>query len=188
MEKLDCCGQGQSHSKILKCQYFLSFFFKNDIFYIAFVQIVFSESLNLLLPNLVWWCIIMSQIVFKKNWLAVYKVKVTVKDKIIKTWLFDMLFELLILLQLILVWWYFIIRWIILWKDWIVLLWSRSSSQKRFRVPENVHLDNISTAAEPSVTKLSIVMQYHGPKYYARRLVSRLQVQGHIDGSFGNQI
>ena len=38
MEKLDCCGQG--HSKISKCQW-------------MFIQMIFSESLNLLLPNLV---------------------------------------------------------------------------------------------------------------------------------------
>ena len=50
MEKSDCCFQGQGHSKILKCQW-------------MFVQMTSSETLNLLLPNLVWWCIIMSQIV-----------------------------------------------------------------------------------------------------------------------------
>ena len=45
-----------------------------------FVQIIFSELLNLLLQNLVWWYIIMSQIIFQKDWFAVSKVKVTVKD------------------------------------------------------------------------------------------------------------
>ena len=50
-----------------------------------FVQMIFSELLNLLLPNMVWWCIIMSQIVFQKNWFAVFKVKVTVMDNVIKT-------------------------------------------------------------------------------------------------------
>ena len=53
MEKLDCCVQGQGHSKISKCQW-------------MFIQLISSESLNLLLPNLVWWCIIMSQVVFQK--------------------------------------------------------------------------------------------------------------------------
>ena len=91
MKKLDCCGQGQSHSKISQCQW-------------MFVQIISSESLNVLLPNLVWWCIIMSQIVFQKDWFAVFKVKVAVKDKIIKIWLFNILSELLLLLQLNLVW------------------------------------------------------------------------------------
>ena len=44
-----------------------------------FFQIISSESLNCLLPNLVWWCIIMRQIVSQKDWFAVSKVKV-VKD------------------------------------------------------------------------------------------------------------
>ena len=69
MEKLDCCVQGQGHSKISKCQW-------------MFVQIIFSKSLNILLPNLVWWCISMTQIVFQKDWFAVFKVKVTVKNNI----------------------------------------------------------------------------------------------------------
>ena len=64
MEKLECV-QRQGHSKISKCQW-------------IFVQMIFSELLNLLLPNLVWWCIIMSQIVFQKDWFAVFKVKVAV--------------------------------------------------------------------------------------------------------------
>ena len=33
--------------------------------------LLFAESLKLLLPNLVWWCVIMSQIVFQKDWFAV---------------------------------------------------------------------------------------------------------------------
>ena len=130
-------------------------------------------------------CIIMSQIVFQKDWFAVLKVKVTVKDNIIKVWLFNVLSELLILLQLNLVWWYIIIRWIV--KYLTAPLWSRSRSQKRLRIPVNVHLDDISSAAEPSVTKLGMVMQHHGPKCHARRLVYCLQVQGHSEGSF-NQI
>ena len=67
MEKLDCCVQGQGHNNTSKYQW-------------MFIQMMFSESLNLLLPNLVWWCIILSQIVFQKDWFAVFKVKVTVKN------------------------------------------------------------------------------------------------------------
>ena len=92
--------------------------------------------------------------------------------------------QLLILLQANLVWWHIIIRWIVSWKYGIALLWSRSKSQKRFRIPVNVQLDNISSAAEPSVTKLGMIMQQHGPKCPARRLVCCLQVQGHSEGSF----
>ena len=131
----------------------------------------------------------MSQIVFQKDCFAVFKVNVTFKDNILlnQIWLFNILSELLILLQLNLVWWYIITRWIVLWKDWIALLWFRSRSQKGFRIPINVHLDNVSSTAEPSVTKLGMMMQHHGPKCHARRLVCCLQVQGHSEGSF-NQI
>ena len=87
MEKLDCCVEGQGHSKISKCQW-------------MFVQMISSELLNLLLPNLVWWCIIMSQIVSPRDWFAVFKVKVTGNDNIIKIWLFNILSELLILCNL----------------------------------------------------------------------------------------
>ena len=144
-----------------------------------FLQMIFSESLNLLLPNLVWWCIIMSQIVFQKDWFAVFKIKDTVKDNMIKIWLFSIVSELLILLQLSLVWWHILTMMIVLWKDRIALLWSKSRSQKRFRIPVNVHLDDISSAAGPFLTKLGLVMQHHEPKCHARRLVCCLQVQGH---------
>ena len=167
MEKLDCCVQGQGHSKISKCEW-------------MFVQMVFSESLNLSLPNLVSWCIIICQIVFQKDWFAVFKVKVTVKDNIIKIWLFNISSELLIILQLNLIWWYIIIRWIVLWKDWTALLWS----SLRFNISVNVLLDNISSVSEPSVTKLCMVVQHHGPKCHARKLVCCLQVQGHCEGVF----
>ena len=152
-----------------------------------FVQMISSEMLNLLQPNLILWCIIMSQIVCRKDLLAVFKVKVKVKVNIIKKWLVNALSELLILLQLNLVWWHIILSWIVLWKDWSGLLWSRSRSQKRFRISVYVHLDNIPSAAEASVAKLGRVIQHHGPKCHARRLVCCLQVQGHSEGSF-NQI
>ena len=58
---------------------------------------------------------------------------------------------------------------------------------ERFKIPENVHLGDVSSTAEPSVTKLVIVMQHHGSKCYVRRLVCFLQVQGHSEGSY-NQI
>ena len=54
---------------------------------------------------------------------------------------------------------------------------------EKLQILVNVHLNDISSAAEPSVTKLDMVMQHHGQKY-ARRLVSCLQVQCHSDGSF----
>ena len=126
---------------------------------------IFSESLNLVLPSLVWWCICMNQIVFQKDWFAVFKVKVTVTDNTIKIWLFNILSELLIHLQVNLVWWHIIIRLIVLWKDWNALLRSRSRSQKRFRIPVNVHLNNIFSAAESSVTKHGL--NYHTKDWFA---------------------
>ena len=70
-KKVDCCVKGQGHSTISKCQWII-------------VQTTSFESLNLLQTHLAWWCIIMSQIVFQKDLLAVFKVKVTVKDRIVK--------------------------------------------------------------------------------------------------------
>ena len=66
MEKLDCCVKGKSHSKISKCQW-------------VFVQMIFSKLLNHLLPNLVYWYIIISQIVFQTDLFAVFKVKSKLK-------------------------------------------------------------------------------------------------------------
>ena len=59
---------------------------KNSKGYWMFVHVIPSELLNLLQPNLVWWCIIVSQIVFQKDWFVVFKVMVTVtvRDRIIK--------------------------------------------------------------------------------------------------------
>ena len=59
-----------------------------------------SESVNLLLPSLLRWWIIMSQIILQKDWFAVCMVKVTVNDHIIKILLSKIFSELLILLQL----------------------------------------------------------------------------------------
>ena len=93
MKKLDCCVQGQGQSNISKCQW-------------MFVHMISSEPLNFLLPNVVWWCIIMSQIIFPKNWFAVFKIKVTMKNHLIKIWLSDISPELLLLFQLKLIWWH----------------------------------------------------------------------------------
>ena len=38
----------------------------------------------------------------------------------------------------------------------------KSRSQKRFKIPVYVHLDDISSSAEPVVTKLGMVMHHHG--------------------------
>ena len=48
----------------------------------------FTTKLGMV-ANLVWWCIIMSQMVFQKDWFAVFKVTVTVTDNISKICLFN---------------------------------------------------------------------------------------------------
>ena len=72
------------------------------------VQMISSKPTNILLPNLVLWCIIMSQSVMQKGWFAIFKVKVTAKVYMIMT-LFTISFELLILLVWNLAWKYVII-------------------------------------------------------------------------------
>ena len=57
--------------------------------------------------------------------------------------------------------------------------------KKRFKIPVNVHLDDISSTAGPFVTELGMVMHHHGPECLARRSVCCLQVQDHSEGSFG---
>ena len=73
MEKWDYCVEGQGHSKGSKCLW-------------MFVSMI-SESQNILLPNLVWLCSIISQSDMQKNWFTVFNVKVTVRVYIIKIWL-----------------------------------------------------------------------------------------------------
>ena len=131
----------------------------------------------------------------KKVWFAVFNDEVRAKDHIIRI----IYSELLILLQqnLLLLFcflflfflffcccffWLINLNWIVFWKDWIALLWSSSRSQERFRFPVNVYLDDISSTAEPSVTKHAMVIEC-----LAKRLVCWLQVQSHSYGSF-NQI
>ena len=53
-----------------------------------FVQTIYSEPQNILLPNLVCLCNIISQNFMQKNWFTVFNVKVTTRAYIIKIWLF----------------------------------------------------------------------------------------------------
>ena len=50
---------------------------------LMFAKMIFSKPPNILLPNLVFWCIIMSGSVMQKDWFAVFKVKVTARAHII---------------------------------------------------------------------------------------------------------
>ena len=73
MEKLDYCIQCQGHSEGSKCTWMS-------------VWMIFSEPQNILLPNLVWWCSILSQSVMQKEQklFAIFKVKVTARAHMIK--------------------------------------------------------------------------------------------------------
>ena len=42
---------------------------------------------------------------------------------------------------------------------------------ERVKNSNECYLDDISLAAEPSVTKLGMVMQHHGPKCHAKSLL-----------------
>ena len=59
MKKWDCCAQGQGHSKGPYDQSMT-------------VSTIYSELLIFLLPNLIWWYIIISQNVLWRNWIAVF--------------------------------------------------------------------------------------------------------------------
>ena len=61
---------------------------------LVFVQIP-SKPPNVLFPNLVSWCIIMSLSVKQKDWFAIFMVKVTAKVHMIKIWRFLILLYLL---------------------------------------------------------------------------------------------
>ena len=127
----------------------------------------------------------MGQSVMQDDWFAVFKFRVTVKAHLIKYDCFCHICWTAYLFATKFNWRYIIISWSALSKN--ILLFSRSRSQKRFRIPVNVHLDNISSTAELSLTNLGMLMHHHGPECLARRLVCCLQVQGHSEGSF-NQI
>ena len=155
MEKLDCCVQGQGHSRISNYQW-------------MFVQMLSSETLNLLLLNLVWWCNIMSQIVFEKDWFAVFKIMVIVMDNVIKICPLIYYLNCWPFLQLNLVWWHIIIRWIVWWKDWSTLVVKVTEKVKN---SSECSSGLYFLSCWPPVTKLDMVMQHHGPKCHARRLV-----------------
>ena len=66
-----CSGQGQGHRKGSEFQW-------------MFIRTISPQLLNLLWPNLLWWCNIIGQSVMQEDWFAVFKVRVTVKADIIR--------------------------------------------------------------------------------------------------------
>ena len=116
--------------------------------------------------NFVWWCIIIGQIVFQKDLFTIFKVKVTVKDNVIKIWLFTISSELLILLQLNLVWWYIIISQSVLWKNWITAFRVKVTAKGQ---DVNVCPDDIFEITKHFVFKLGIVMHHCESECHAKR-------------------
>ena len=82
---------------------------------------IYCEALNLLWRNSVWWCVIMSVSVMRKDWCSHFKVKVKVRVSMIKTWLSSTSSELLVYLQPNLVWWHVIVSWSVFWENWIAV-------------------------------------------------------------------
>ena len=106
-KKIDYHIRGQGHSKGSRCQW-------------MFGQMIAFKPLNILLPYLVWWYIIMSWNVMHKDRLAIFKVKITTRAHTIKMWVFT-ISELLILLLPDLVWWYINISQSVLWRNYIAV-------------------------------------------------------------------
>ena len=48
------------------------------------VRSIYPEPLNYFLPNLVWWCVIITRCVMVKKWFSIFNVKVTARACIIK--------------------------------------------------------------------------------------------------------
>ena len=147
---------------------------------LMFVQMISSKPPNILFPNLVLSCIIMSRSVMQKDWFAIFRVKVAARAHMIKIWQF-----LLYLLNC----------WPFCYQTWfasiyhkpecfygeIGLLCSRSRSQQHFKMSMNVCLD-IFWITEPFATKLGTVMHHHEPDCCSKRSVCGLQGQGHSEG------
>ena len=101
-----------------------------------FVRMIFLESQNILLPNLVWWCSIMSLSVMQKaSFFSFYHLqgqgysKSSYDQNMTLSAIFS---ELLIPWQPNLVWWYIIRSQNVLWKTG--LLHSGSRSQRRVKM------------------------------------------------------
>ena len=87
-----------------------------------------------------------------------------------------------ILLRSNVIWWYIVISKSVLWKFW--LLFSRSRSQRNFKMLMNIRLDDIFLIAEPVITTLCMMMHHHELECHVKRLVCRLWDQGHSEGEY----
>ena len=101
------------------------------------VSTISSELQIFLQPNLIGWYIIISWSAVCKNLIVVVKVKITVKVQNFGGLSCE--------------------------KIGLLCCGPAPGYRKRFRIPVTVHLDDISYAADPSVTKVWMVMHHHGP-------------------------
>ena len=132
--------------------------------YWLFVQMRSSESQNLLLPNLVWWCIIMRQSVFQKDWVAVFRFVCHLQGQGHSEGSYN---------QNMTFWYIFWTSYPFATKlglvahhhkldclvkrlDCFVVIKIKVTG--RFKISVNVHLDDISSIAEPFETELDMVM------------------------------
>ena len=118
-----------------------------------FARTISSEPQDILSPNLVWLCSMISQSVIQKNWFTMFNVKVTARAYIIKTWLF------LLFLQNC---------WLVCNQTWfdstaslvgvscgkMGLLHLRSRSQRRFKMSVNVCLGDMFWITEHLLSNL----------------------------------
>ena len=151
-----------------------------------FVRTIFSEPQNILSPNLVWLCSLISQSVMQKK--LVHHLQCDYFSS-----------KLLVRLQPNLVWWCSIISRSVLWKNGItvfkinvtVKVQNVSECLSRYFSPcVQSGLLSISWTTQPFFffTKLSMVVYNHEAMCLAVKLVHYLQCQGHSEGLYNQNI
>ena len=145
-----------------------------------FIWMIFLESLNILLPNLVWWCSIMSQSVMQNFFCvcAVFKVRVTVRAHMIKKdsfyyifWTVDSLAAKLSLM----------IHHHKLECPVKKIGWFHSGSRSQRRGKMLMFVQMVSS--EPP-NKLGVVMNHYESECHAKILICYFQDQGHYKSSY----
>ena len=142
---------------------------------LMYVQMISSKPPNILFPNLVLWCIIMSLSVMQKDWFAILKVKVTARAHMIKCNNFYCLFwtadPFATRLGLI----------VHCHKPGCFKEKLDCFGQGHSKISKtNVCPDYIFWYAESFTIKLCIVVHHYEQDCLSRRLVCYIQDQGHI--------
>ena len=140
-----------------------------------------SEPQDILLPNLVWLCSVISQNVMQKNWFTVFSVKVTVRAYIIKIWLF--------LLYLLKCWSVCNQTWFDSTASWAsFVLWKNGITAVKVKMLVNVCPGDIFWTTEYFVAKPGMVMQHHKQQCHAEKLVHCVQCRGHSEGLYNQSM